>query len=315
MKVAVIDLGTNTFHFMEAEVSAAAYSILYKERVPVKIGEKGINKDEITPEAWGRAVAVLKEFKKKIDQSAINQVYGTATSAIRNAKNGKAFVREIKKITGIEIEIISGKREALLIHLGVSKAMDLGEEKSLIMDIGGGSIEFIIADKHRAYWMHSFEIGGQRLVEKFHDSDPITENEINNLHHFFDEQLALLFEAYQIHQPSTLIGCSGTFDTLNDIYCEANKIPGDANLTELPFNIDAFNAIFRELITKSRQQRLEIPGMVEMRVDMIVTACILINYVIEKFSLSSLRVSTYALKEGILFNALAAIQKGKFFSV
>jgi len=312
MKVAVIDLGTNTFHLMVAEVSAATYSVLYQERIPVKIGERGINKDEITPEAWDRTVTALKGFKARIEQSTTDRVFGTATSAIRNAVNGKALIEEIKKVTGIEIAIISGKREAGLIYSAVGRAMDLGEDKSLIVDIGGGSVEFIIADKHRAYRTQSFEIGGQRLVEKFHDSDPIAENEISKLYRFFDDQLVLLFEAARIHPPSTLIGCSGAFDTLSDIYCEANDILRDANLTELPFDMSAFHAIYRELITKNRKERLEIPGMIETRVDMIVVACILINYIIEKLSLSSIRVSAYALKEGILFDAIKAIQKDKF---
>jgi len=309
MKVAVIDLGTNTFHLMVANVSSSAYSILYRERVPVKIGEKGINKDEITTEAWNRAIATLKEFKDTIDQRAVDKVFGTATSAIRNATNGKALVAEIQQVTGIEIEVISGEREAELIHLGASKAMDLGEEKSLIMDIGGGSIEFIIADKTQAYWKHSFEIGGQRLIEKFHHADPITENEISELYHFFDEQLQLLFEANQRHQPRILIGCSGTFDTLSDIYVEANDIRRDVYLTELPFNMKAFDDIHKELIMKNRQERLAIPGMIDMRVDMIVVASVLIDYVIRELSLTSIRISAYALKEGILFNTIEKIQK------
>jgi len=309
MKVAVIDLGTNTFHLMVAEVAPASYSILYRERVPVKIGEKGINKDEITPEAWDRAITALKDFRVKIDEQAIETVFGTATSAIRNAVNGQALVAEIKKVSGIEIEIISGEREAELIHLGASKALDLGNEKNLIMDIGGGSIEFIIADRTKPYWKHSFEIGGQRLVERFHHTDPIATEEIEMLHQFFDKELDLLFKACETHRPEILVGCSGTFDTFSDIYCEANSIPRNADLTELPFTVDAFEEIYKQLIIKDKTERLAIPGMIEMRVDMIVVASVLVRYIVHKLSLASIRISAYALKEGILFNAIKKIQK------
>ncbi len=308
MKTAIIDLGTNTFHLMVAEVGQEAYTILFRERIPVKIGEKGINKDEITPEAWARAMVALREFKQKIDKEGITHVFGTATSAIRNATNGKALVEEIKAATGIAIEIISGKREAALIHLGAKHAMDFGKEKCLIMDIGGGSVEFIIADRIKAYWMHSFEIGGQRLLEKFHPSDPITSGEIQQLHAFLKVQLDLLFQAHSQHLPTTLIGCSGSFDMLSDIYCEAENIPRNAALTELPFSLDAFENISQELISKNREERLNIPGMIEIRVDMIVVACILVEYIIKKLSLSSIRVSSFALKEGILFDSLAKIK-------
>ena len=309
MKVAVIDLGTNTFHLLIARVDQASHEILLRERKAVKIGEKGINKGEITKAAWNRALKALNEFKATIDEQKIDQVFATATSAIRNASNGQALVKEICQQTGIEIEVISGIREAELIHHGASKALDLGAEKNLIMDIGGGSIEFIIADSSKAYWLRSFEVGGQRLVEKFHKSDPITSSETEELHRFFDAELQPLMEACSKYRPSTLIGCSGTFDTLSDIYCEQTQTERDLNDTEHPFSIDAFKDIFNDLINKTRKERLEIPGMIEMRVDMIVVACILVDYIIEKLDLKNVRVSAFALKEGILYNVLDSLQK------
>lgn len=304
MQVAVIDLGTNTFHLLLARVEGESHEIFHRERKAVKIGEKGINKGEIVPQAWDRAIAALNDFKATIDQHGIDQIFATATSAMRNASNGASLVSEIKKQTGIDIEVISGTREAELIHFGASKALDFGPHKNLIMDIGGGSIEFIIADQNKAYWMQSFEIGGQRLVEKFHKSDPITKNEIDNIYSLFNAELQPLIAACKEHQPRTLIGCSGTFDTLSDIYSEEKNIPREESATEYPFSKDAFKSIYNELIAKNRTERLAIPGMIEMRVDMIVVACVLVDYIIEMLKLDEVRVSAYALKEGILYNVL-----------
>ncbi|MEP0986581.1 exopolyphosphatase [Ekhidna sp.] len=304
MKVAVIDLGTNTFHLLIAQVEKESHEILHRERKAVKIGEKGINRDEIAPEAWDRALKALHEFKSTIDSHKVEKIFATATSAIRNATNGKALVHEIKNLTGIEIEIISGDREAELIHFGASKALDLGAKRNLIMDIGGGSIEFIIADQSKTYWRQSFEVGGQRLVERFHKTDPITQKEIDDLHRFFDTELSPLLKACAEFKPETLIGCSGTFDTLSDIYCEENGIERNEDATEYPFGKDAFQWIFENLIKKNRIERLAIPGMIEMRVDMIVVACVLIDYILDNLSLNYIRISGYALKEGILFNVL-----------
>lgn len=309
MQVAVIDLGTNTFHLLIARIEKGSHEIIHRERKAVKIGEKGINKGEITKKAWGRALTALNEFKATITQNGIDQVFATATSAIRNANNGKDLVAEIKKQTNIEIEVISGMREAELIHLGASKALDFGDEKNLIMDIGGGSIEFIIADRYQAHWMQSFEVGGQRLVEKFHKTDPIAREEISDLNNFFDLELKSLLQACTIHQPKTLIGCSGTFDTLSDIYCEENNIKRDPNATEFPFGKEVFKNIYNKLISRNREQRLAIPGMIEMRVDMIVVACVLVDYIIKKLNLNNIRISAYALKEGILHNVLDALQE------
>ena len=308
MRVAVIDLGTNTFHLMLAEVEKGNHKIFLRERVPVKIGEKGITKGKITQPAWDRAINTLKEFKLTIEKNNVSKTFATATSAIRNAKNGKALTEEIKKTTGIEIEIISGLREAELIHLGAKEALDLGAEKSLIMDIGGGSIEFIIADAKKTYWMQSFEVGGQRLVETFHKNDPISEEEIQELHAFFEKELIALFEAHEQYVPKTLIGCSGTFDTLSEIHSLKNGITVNPDTAEYPLSIAAFREIYPDIVGKNRAERLEIPGMIKMRVDMIVVASVLIEYILRKLDLSSIRVSAYALKEGILFNVLHQFQ-------
>ena len=309
MKVAIIDMGTNTFHLLIAEVEGENYEILHRERRAVKIGEKGINKGEITKEAWERALVTLEEFKQIIEQQNIDQVFATATSAIRNATNGRALVEEIERRTGIKATIISGIKEAELILLGVRNALDLGNDKSLIMDIGGGSIEFIIANQAETFWLKSFEIGGQRLVEKFHKMDPITEEEIQSLTSYFDGELTDLLDAYKLHEPKTLIGCSGTFDTLSDIYCSISNATKEENATEYPLTLTAFHNIHEQLIEKTREERLAIPGMIEMRVDMIVVACVLINYLIKKLNLTSIRVSAYALKEGVLLDSITTVQK------
>ncbi|MEM6643752.1 MAG: exopolyphosphatase [Bacteroidota bacterium] len=311
MRIAVIDLGTNTFHLMLADVSEVGYNIFLKDRIPVKIGEKGINKNEITPAAQKRALEALADFNQTIKENSVEKVFGTATSAIRNAKNGKELVANIHRLTGIKIEIISGLREAELIQLGASMAMDLGTEKNLIMDIGGGSVEFIIADKEQTYWMQSFEIGGQRMVERFHKSDPITATEVDNLHQFFAAELKPLFHACLQYQPTTLVGCSGTFDTLSDIYMLSEGQENDAHASEYPLPTEAFYQLLAELRKKSRSERLAIPGMIEMRVDMIVVASVFVAYILEKVTIDRIRVSAYALKEGILFNALKKIQNPK----
>lgn len=309
MKVAVIDLGTNTFHLMVAEVTADTYQVVHREKVPVKIGEKGINKGKITPEAQQRSLKALMAFKAEIDKREITHVYGTATSAFRNASNGKALVHEIKQLTGIEIDIIDGLKEAELIYKGAKSALSLSRKMELIIDIGGGSVEFILADNEKAHWMHSFEVGGQRLLELFLPSDPITREQIASLHTYFEDHLRPLFQACEIHNPTTLIGCSGTFETLSQLYSEKHSIQKEADATELPFSISAFEELYDALITKNRQERLAMPGMIEMRVDMIVVACVLIDFLVKKVSLRSIRVSAYALKEGILMDVIDSIKK------
>ena len=180
----------------------------------------------------------------------------------------------------------------------------MGSEKSLIMDIGGGSVEFIIGNHQEISWSHSYEIGGQRLLERFQKHDPITKEEVDALFDFFREELTSLFEALKLHNPKTLIGSSGTFDTLSDIYCWKNHLPL-LDIPETPFSLGAFDDIYEEFLVKDRDARMQIPGMIEMRVDMIVVACCLIKYLLNHHQFDHIRVSSYSLKEGVL----ASLQK------
>ena len=308
MKIAIVDMGTNTFHLMLVEVSENGYTILSSERRSVKIGKKGINEGQISAQAWNRALFAIKAFKKTIENHGIEKTYSTATSAIRNARNGQELVDEIYEQTGIPTEIISGEKEAKLILSGVRRAMKLGEDKHLVMDIGGGSIEFIIANQYKTYWLKSFEIGGQRLIERFHNSNPISKKETARLTAYFNRELKELVDACELHHPKTLVGCSGIFDTLSDIYCENKGIHRNEADTEYPLDFIDLEAIFQQVISKTREERLDIKGMIPMRVDMIVVACLLIRHVIQRVHLTDIRVSSYALKEGVLLDVISNIR-------
>ena len=303
-KIAVIDLGTNTFHLLLALVHNDNFKALYKEKIAVKIGQGGINEGYITEDAKGRAFAAMEKFRDLIDKEGIQKVYATATSAIRNAKNGVEFTKEILERTGIRIRIIDGEQEANYIHYGVSKAVKFGKEASLIMDIGGGSIEFIICNDQEVFWKGSFEIGAQRMLDRFHYHDPIHKEEIENLEKYLEIRLQRLDDAIRKYKPASLIGSSGTFDTLSDIYSFENNVERDPGLTELPLPLEKYFDIHEEIIHKDRIQRLAIPGMIELRVEMIVVASCLINFILKKYNILNLRVSTYALKEGLLFNII-----------
>ena len=309
MKVAVIDMGTNTFHLIIVEVEKDDFKIIYREKTAVKIGEKGINHGMITDDAIDRALKTLTKFKEVIEEEQVEQVFATATSAIRNAQNGKGLVALIKEETGIQTRIISGIQEAEYIYYGVNKALKIGDQPSLIMDIGGGSIEFVIGTTREILWRQSFEIGGQRMVEKFHKHDPMIQEDKVALIEYLESNLQELFEACSQFSPKTLIGSSGTFDTLSDIYSLKANVEREKDATEYPLTIDAFMEIYHEMIIKGREERLAIPGMIPLRVDMIVVACELVNYIIHKLELTNIRVSAYALKEGVLLNTLYTLKK------
>ena len=300
-KIAIIDMGTNTFHLLiAAEDEKGQYHITHRERLAVKIGKGGINEGYITENGLSRALEAMHSFRRTIDKEGVGETYAFGTSALRNASNREEILKKIEIETGIDANIISGDVEAEYIYRGVRYSLDMGDEKSLIVDIGGGSVECIIGNSTQIFWKESFEIGAQRLLEKYQKNDPITKPEIDILDQHFKKALKTLFEALQKHKTSILIGASGTFDTLSNIFCYQRDIAMTDSQTETPLTLEAFYEIHEALISKNRAQRMQIPGMIEMRVDMIVVACCLVRYILSRHSFVRIRVSTYSLKEGVL---------------
>ncbi len=305
-KIAVIDLGTNTFHLLLAHVYPGKFDIYWKERETVRIGKGGINQRQITEEAQERAMKALFNFKAVIEKEGITEVHATATSAFRNAKNSAELVARIAKETGIRIQIIDGNQEAEYIFFGVNESLHLGNKNVMVMDIGGGSVEFIIGYRQKILWKQSFEIGAQRLLDLFVSNDPITREEIKNIEAYLGQQLQPLHAAVQKYAPVVLIGASGTFDTLSEIYQHQKQKFANQDATEYPITYKGYSRVYKEIINKDRAQRMEIPGMIEMRVDMIVVACELLNFVLNKYQIKKIRVSAYALKEGVLAKLVQA---------
>ncbi|WP_296701532.1 exopolyphosphatase [Algoriphagus sp.] len=299
-KAAVIDMGTNTFHLLLVELNQAGFKTIYKEKIPVKLGKGGINQNQLAEDAQKRAFHTLQHFKNLIDGEHINQVFAFATSAVRNAENGLDFVRKVKEEIGITIEVISGVEEAQMIYEGIQLSGSLNGQVELMMDIGGGSVEFIIGTSQEVFWKQSFEIGGQRLLELFHYHDPILPEEISKLEAYLEIKLFALLEAIEKYKPTGLVGASGTFDTLTDIYFESMlqcKLTGQ-HVFELP--LEEFEKIHQLILSKNKEQRLLIPGMIPMRVDMIVVASSLIEFILRYIPVRSITCSHYALKEGAI---------------
>lgn len=299
-RLSVIDLGTNTFHLLIAETNGTSNHIIHREKVAVKLGKAGINQDIIQKDAINRALLALQNFKSKINQEHVSNIYAFGTSALRNATNAREVIDEIKSVTGIEVSIISGDQEAELIYQGVKSALDLGNETSLIVDIGAGSVEFILANKTKTLWKRSFEIGGQRMLELYQIHDPIRTEEIHQLNQFFEASLNELHNATQQHPPVTLVGSSGTFDTLSDLYCADKTLEKDEFDGETPLTIEYFYSVYDQIIKMNRVQRMSLKGMIELRVDLIVVGCCLVRYILEKYKIDQIRVSSYSLKEGAL---------------
>lgn len=304
--VAVMDLGTNTFHLLIATGDAAAPTELYHVTEPVKLGEGGMKDGKIYHAAFERGVRTMEGFHQQIVAHRAGRVKAIATSAIRTTSNGRDFIDAVRSQTGISIETIDGEQEARYIYDGIKAGQCLTEKNSLILDIGGGSVEFIIGNCEKILWKQSFEIGAARLMDKYHKTDPIPGHCIQELHTYLDQTLAPFFEAAKVTGIETLIGSSGAFETFAEVIERKDGHEFDLkNNRKYQFDYNEFINITDWLIESTHFERENTPGIISIRVDMIVVASIITRFVVEKLGIKDVLMSAYSLKEGVLANMLA----------
>jgi exopolyphosphatase/guanosine-5'-triphosphate,3'-diphosphate pyrophosphatase len=304
--VAVMDLGTNTFHLLIATGEAANPRELYHVTEPVKLGEGGLKDGKIQPAAFERGVKTMQLFHEQILKHNAGSIKAIATSAIRTSSNGKDFIEEVKAKTGIAIETIDGDREAGYIFEGIRAGKCLSDKNSLILDIGGGSVEFIIGNAEKILWKQSFEIGAARLMDKYHQTDPIPAHSITALNNYLVETLVPFFDAAKDIGINLLIGSSGAFETFAEVI--ERKDGHDFHLKQnrkYQFDYTEFISITDWLIESTHFDRENTPGIINIRVDMIVVAAIITRFVMAKLDIKEVLMSAYSLKEGVMAGILA----------
>jgi exopolyphosphatase/guanosine-5'-triphosphate,3'-diphosphate pyrophosphatase len=298
-RFAVIDLGTNTCNLLIANIlSDNSFETLYDRKLPVKLGRGGIHKDILLPEAIERGISALQNHAETIQKYGVSQVTVIGTSALRGATNRNEFVERVKNLLGWKIEIIDGELEAELIFKGVKLSLPDGIGKYLILDIGGGSIEFILADDDNIIWKKSFNIGIARALELLQISDPAISSEILAFEQWFDKHLQELWRICEQYQPQTLVGCSGAFDTFMDIHEKA--IPNLKIRGVSEFSIADYRVIHNRLVHSDRQTRSKMKGMDQMRVEMIVIASVFTNFILKRLRVKKLMHTHNSLKEGVM---------------
>ncbi len=293
-RYAVIDLGTNTFHLLIVQQNKTGQlTEVHRERIYVHLAEKGIAK--IGADPFQRGINALQKFHKTLASYPVEIIKAFGTAALRTASNTPEFIAKINATTGIKINIIPGQEEARLIYLGVKQVVKFNKEHDLIMDIGGGSVEFIIANKDDVQWAESFPIGVAVLYNQFHKSDPISKAEIETLVSYLTTTLSTLRKALRDYPIKRLIGASGTFDVLEDNLAEIRNHP-----YMVAFPAEKFFPLHQQIVGMTLDERLQRDKLPKSRADLIVVALLLINSILKLTDAQEIVVSSYAMKEGML---------------
>lgn len=306
MRTAIIDIGTNTINLLIADIKEdKTYNIILETAYPAKLGKGGINKLTIVPAAIDRGITALKTHLNTIEKYGVDKVVCIATSAMRDASNRSEFIIRAKQELNIDIKVVDGKTEAGLIYDGIKQVMPIGKQPVLILDIGGGSNEFIIASSNGIIWKHSFNLGVARLLDMFTPSDPLTKEEVKKVETHIRTELRPLFTALQQYSIDTLIGASGSFDTVAAMTAAIQHPHLDiTQATSYRIQLFYFKELYQKLLKSSYKERLNMNKMAIHRVDTIVIAVIFINFILRELSIEELWQCSFALKEGSIYQII-----------
>ncbi len=302
MRAGIIDCGTNTFHLLiaEGERETGRFDVRFRRREYVWLGESGL--DRIGAEAFDRGIACLAQFREEMARHGVEQAVAFGTEALRRAGNGGDFVAAAAA-AGVTLRLISGLEEARLIHRGVMQAVPPFAGKALVMDIGGGSVEFIICDAAKIHWAQSFPIGVQVLYKGFQHNDPISAGDLAALEHHLGEVLAPLLQALEAHDTPLLIGASGSFEVL-----EAFLVPVRQHALFSIIPVSAYGPLHHRMVRAAAEERARFPELPPERVRLIVVAFVLMEFVIRRAGIREIVTSAYAMKEGMLAELLSGGQ-------
>lgn len=305
MKIASIDIGTNTCNLLVAEYSEQhKLSFLHREKRAITlINNKDYKNQNVSDESVDNLIKVVNDYKGTVENLGAKKLIVTATSGIRSANNKQHILTQVQRNTGIYIDVIDGNREAELVFSGVKNAIRLDNIPVLIIDIGGGSIEFVIANKTEIIWKKSYQIGVARLLNLHCFSDPLLAKDIETIYSILDDTLSDLLDFCETYKINRLVGSSGSYETFADLI--KYEFNDDRVSTHHSYNIldmSKFTSIHNKLISLDIEQRKQMPGMEPIRVKMIPIASVITKYLIDKLDIKIITQSNYSIKEGLIFD-------------
>ncbi|MDX1586020.1 MAG: Ppx/GppA family phosphatase, partial [Balneolaceae bacterium] len=284
-RIAALDLGTNSFHVVLVDIYPdGSFRTVDKLKEMVILAEKGMD-HRLSEAAMERGLAALKKIKILCESQGVERILAYATSAIREAENGGEFIQRVIDEVGIKPRAISGQMEAKLIGHAVRHSVTIGTEPVLMVDIGGGSVEFIVANNEEFFYSVSKKLGVARMAARFVDHDPISGEEIKKLKVHFENELRDVAGVLKEYKVRTIIGSSGTMENIAAMIADRNSLTASMTLNELRFSAEDFKKFNKSFLKLDRSQRLKEEELEEKRVDIIAPGMVLLDYLIRTFDI------------------------------
>ncbi|MDH6062100.1 Ppx/GppA family phosphatase [Chrysosporum bergii ANA360D] len=304
--IAAIDLGTNSLHMVVVKIdpNLPSFSIITKEKETVRLGNRDITTGELKPEVMDKAIGVLKRFQEVAKTANVETIIAVATSAVREAPNGRDFLQRVQQEIGLSVDLISGQEEARRIYLGVLSGMEFNNQPHIIVDIGGGSTELILGDSQEARTLTSTKVGAVRLTGEFITTDPISDADFCYLQAYTRGMLERSVESVlantQFGESPRLVGTSGTIETLAMIHARENLDTVPSTLNGYQFSLKDLRDWVSRLRKMTHSEISHIPGMPDKRSEVILAGAVILQEVMTLLGVESVTLCGRALREGVI---------------
>ena len=309
MRLAAIDIGTNSLHMIIVRVRAdRSFEVIDREKEMVRLGAGGLDGRALTPEAVHAALQVMSKFRRLADSHGVDEIIAVATSATREARNGSEFLKTIAEHTGIRVRVISGTEEARLIHRAAAYGVGLTSDvAAVVIDIGGGSVEITRGAGPVMEAGRSFKLGVIRLTERFVKSDPLTPRDERKLNGFIDDEVGKYLGQIVKLGFDRVIGTSGTIQSIGAV--AVGNRSSNTTLRNRRITAKQLRRARKELVARDLEGRLKIPGLEPRRADLAVAGSILLDAIVRRLGADDLTLCDLSLREGLILDYIARHRK------
>jgi len=303
--LAGIDIGSNTLRLLIAGLQSVQGRIrirsIFETRRITRLGEGIVDSGRLSTSAVSRTLQALKEFRAAISEHPVDRIVGVATSAVREATDRTSFLDRVKEETGLNIEVISGEEEARRTLLGVRYGLEEDDQNLLVLDIGGGSTEWIVVTGGRIQEMKTLDIGVVKLTDRYLAADPPSENDQKRLIRAVEERLRPMAPSIGHWSGHRLVGAAGTVTTLAALELGL-KTYDPSRVQNMRLGFECVEAWYRKLVGMTLDQRRGLAGLERGREDLIVSGAALLWVAMRMAGAKEVVVSDYGLREGILID-------------
>jgi exopolyphosphatase/guanosine-5'-triphosphate,3'-diphosphate pyrophosphatase len=308
MRLAAIDIGTNSLHMIVVQVRPdLSFEVIDREKEMVRLGAGGLDGRALTPEAMHTALQVMSKFRRLADSHGVDEIIAVATSATREAENGSDFLKKIAEDTGIRARVISGTEEAKLIHRAAAYGVGLTSDVAVVVDIGGGSVEITRGVGPAMETGKSFKLGVIRLTERFVKSDPLSPRDARKLNRFIDDEAGKYLGQIVKQGFDRVIGTSGTIQSIGAVAVADRS--SSTNLRNRRITAKQLHRARKQIVARDLQERLKVPGLEPRRADLAVAGSILLDALVRRLGANDITLCDLSLREGLILDYIARHRK------